>query len=552
MTQLLSELPVLAVDCQSTGASPKHGHLLELAWSRFCAADKGDPEVASYVLQLPDGEEAPRHIRRMTGIGDEELSAAQKPAWVWGKLCEAADLTERAVIHYATFERAFLAHTHEQCTPDEPFPLDIVCTHAIAQRLFADLPRRGIRALAGYLGHTLPEKKRAAHHVQATVVIWQETVRALRLQYGVETLDQLYQWLEHKEPTRRAGKGYAIERDARLSIPDRPGVYRMLGKNEDVLYVGKATSLNRRVNSYFRTRRGLSERKLELVTQVWDVDVEPVATPLEAALREADAIKEHDPPYNRALRMADRHLSFADRSWLDFANQPSPTHPVGPLRSTRSLRLAAVLHAPDAVREWLIEEGPEYVREAAEWLDEGIAEFRRRHGSSNIRRLAARLHHEAELAKQQADDIKQEEDDADEDAAADVVWTPELVADTLESALRRAHRQLRRSRWLCLLTDAKVAWRPAHAGCDGRWLVFQAGQVVDADSWNGQEFSAPPGAPRSFGERQACFDIATWDRLRVLTTELRRLVAKECEVEVHLGAHRMLGRRELTRLFRWI
>ena len=63
-------------------------------------------------------------------------------------------------------ERPLTEHIH----PGEP-PLDIVCTHDIARRLFPDLPRRSLRALAGYLGRGVGVLRRSADHVEATAFL---------------------------------------------------------------------------------------------------------------------------------------------------------------------------------------------------------------------------------------------------------------------------------------------------------------------------------------------------------------------------------------------
>jgi DNA polymerase III subunit epsilon len=56
-------------------------------------------------------------------------------------------------------------------------PLDIVCTHDIARRLFPDLPRRGVRALTGYFGRGVSALRRSADHVEATAFVWRGLVR---------------------------------------------------------------------------------------------------------------------------------------------------------------------------------------------------------------------------------------------------------------------------------------------------------------------------------------------------------------------------------------
>src|SRR4029079_9903880 len=79
-------------------------------------------------------------------------------------------------------------------------PLDIVCTHDIACRLLPDLPRRGVRALTGYLGRAGGPLRRSADHVEATAFVWRELARLLEDQ-GISTWSALHDWL----PARQAG-----------------------------------------------------------------------------------------------------------------------------------------------------------------------------------------------------------------------------------------------------------------------------------------------------------------------------------------------------------
>lgn len=85
------------------------------------------------------------------------------------------------------------------------------------------------------------------------------------------------------------------------SLTHRPGVYQMLGQGGEVLYVGKAKSLRKRVGSYFR-RSGLSPKTLSLVKRIVDVQVTVTETELEALLLEQNLIKQYKPPFNILLR----------------------------------------------------------------------------------------------------------------------------------------------------------------------------------------------------------------------------------------------------------
>ncbi|HHC72051.1 MAG TPA: excinuclease ABC subunit UvrC [Thiotrichales bacterium] len=85
------------------------------------------------------------------------------------------------------------------------------------------------------------------------------------------------------------------------SLTGRPGVYRMLGEKGEVLYVGKARNLKRRVSSYFR-KSGLPPKTRALMAQVRGVEVTVTHTEGEALLLENNLIKELHPRYNVLLR----------------------------------------------------------------------------------------------------------------------------------------------------------------------------------------------------------------------------------------------------------
>jgi len=85
------------------------------------------------------------------------------------------------------------------------------------------------------------------------------------------------------------------------SVSDRPGVYRMVDGAGDVIYVGKARQLKRRLASYFK-RSGASPKVQALVAQLADVQVTVTRTEGEALLLENNLIKELKPRYNVLLR----------------------------------------------------------------------------------------------------------------------------------------------------------------------------------------------------------------------------------------------------------
>ena len=96
------------------------------------------------------------------------------------------------------------------------------------------------------------------------------------------------------------------------SLPDRPGVYLFKGRRGEVLYVGKALSLRKRVQSYFQGREvsgERSERMASLLGQVQDVEVIVTDNELEALVLESNLVKARQPRYNIVLK-DDKHYPF--------------------------------------------------------------------------------------------------------------------------------------------------------------------------------------------------------------------------------------------------
>jgi excinuclease ABC subunit C len=85
------------------------------------------------------------------------------------------------------------------------------------------------------------------------------------------------------------------------NLPNGPGVYRMLDAKGEVLYVGKAKSLKKRVPAYTKPA-ALSARLQRMVALTRGLEVVSTANDVEALLLECNLIKRHRPPYNIVLR----------------------------------------------------------------------------------------------------------------------------------------------------------------------------------------------------------------------------------------------------------
>jgi DNA polymerase-3 subunit epsilon len=237
------------LDCQTTGMRPPAGQLIELAWC-VNRADEA-PSVQSHLIALAEGADLPARVSELTGIQAEDLLQAPTDEQVFDKFCVAlaADQPVAAVIHYAQFEKPFLTDLFLRHAGQAELPFQILCSHQLTKRLFPDLPSQNIRGAAGFFGAESSSLKRAAAHVAATHQIWRGIVLEFE-KLGIADLAGIQQWLELTPRKKLVRYAFRVDKLKRLELPDRPGIYRMLSKSGDVLYVGKATSLKDRVNSY--------------------------------------------------------------------------------------------------------------------------------------------------------------------------------------------------------------------------------------------------------------------------------------------------------------
>lgn len=95
--------------------------------------------------------------------------------------------------------------------------------------------------------------------------------------------------------------GASVIRDQLRTMPEQPGVYRMLNAAGDVLYVGKAKSLRKRVTSYTQQSR-LPLRLQRMVAQTKSMELVITHTETEALLLEANLVRKLQPRYNILLR----------------------------------------------------------------------------------------------------------------------------------------------------------------------------------------------------------------------------------------------------------
>lgn len=502
----LLNLPVFFLDLQTTGARPENSHILEIAYGNH-------KELVSTLVEQPEHAEIPRRIQMVTGIQNADMADALPFPLVMKNLLNFIEVNQLkngiCVIHFAQFEKPFLKAAFDRFCDEIPFR--IVCTHEIAKRLYPNLPSRGIKGLAGFFGDNTGDFKRAHHHILATRQIWGKLILALA-EIEITNLIELNDWLIETPKVSRTKYEYPLPKAKRLDLPDKPGIYRMINARGEVLYVGKATSLHHRVNSYFRGQKKRDARKLEMLTQVYDIRVTICNNPLEAAILETDEIKRLNPYYNIALKVGRRSLVFFNRDFSSMSNTFDSEHLIGPFSSLSTLE--PMLKLTLALKKHIELPADIFYEELdPKILNAGFEIFCQRH-QLNLEKIKSMRSIMAQgiIWARRLEEIKEEtEVEVDAETEAETELTPEDIADKFERHFMRVGMQYLRSKKINALLNSNVSYHEAE------------GPHYDMSIRNGQIGQSALQDSSKIWETDA---VLTYDRMTVLLSELSRVRAQ--------------------------
>jgi DNA polymerase-3 subunit epsilon len=234
------------------------------------------------------------------------------------------------VAHNAGFDIGFLRAAARRCDIVWPRP-PVLCTVRLARRVLSreEAPSVRLAALAKLFSAASTPTHRALDDARATVDVLHALIERVGNQ-GVHTYADLRAYMPNVSAAQRRKRVLAE------GLPHRPGVYLFRGPGREVLYVGTAVDLRRRVGQYFNGAdpRGRIKEMVGLACQVDHVEC---AHALEAGVRELRLLAAHAPPYNRRSRFPHRWwwVVLSDEAFPRLSVVRMPRHPnaLGPFRS---------------------------------------------------------------------------------------------------------------------------------------------------------------------------------------------------------------------------
>src|ERR1700742_4929733 len=327
----LRETTFVVVDLETTGGRMKavDGKVADAITEIGAVKPRGGVVLGEFATLVDPQRSIPPQIVQLTGITTAMLCDAPAIDAVLPMFLEFAGGAV-LVAHNAGFDIGFLRAAAQRCEIPWSRP-PVLCTVRLARRVLSreEAPSVRLAALARLFAVAAQPTHRALDDARATVDVLHALIERVGNQ-GVHTYADLRSYLPDVTPAQRRKRVLAE------GLPHRPGVYLFRGPSGEVLYLGTAVDLRRRVSQYFNgtDRRGRMKEMVALATAVDHVEC---AHDLEAGVRELRLLAAHAPPYNRRSKFPHRWwwLMLTDEAFPRVSIVRSPRHDraVGPFRS---------------------------------------------------------------------------------------------------------------------------------------------------------------------------------------------------------------------------
>jgi DNA polymerase III subunit epsilon len=305
----LRETTFVVVDLETTGGRASgegHDAITEIGAVKV----RGGAVLGELATLVDPGRSIPPQIVALTGITTAMVCDAPRIESVLPSFLEFARGAV-LVAHNAGFDIGFLRAAAERCQIAWPRP-PVLCTVRLARRVLTrdEAPSVRLSALARLFGAATQPTHRALDDARATVDVLHGLIERVGNQ-GVHTYTDLRSYLPDVTPAQRRKRHLAA------ALPHRPGVYLFRGPSAEVLYVGTAVDLRRRVGQYFNGADPRTRIK-EMASLATAVDHVECAHELEAGVRELRLLAAHAPPYNRRSKFPHRWW------WVVLTDEPFP------------------------------------------------------------------------------------------------------------------------------------------------------------------------------------------------------------------------------------
>lgn len=281
----MKKMEYAVVDIETTGGYAGGSRITEIA----VVIHNGAEVTERWETLVNPEQHIPLYITKLTGISNEMVSEAPLFEEIAEQLFHL--LTNRIfVAHNVNFDYSFVRHQLEQS--GFKWAARKLCTVRATRKIKPGLPSYSLGNLCGSLGIPLENRHRAGGDADATTVL----------------LSKLLEWDTHKvlaDMIKNTAQDQRLPPNLPLEdfeqLPEQPGVYYFYNQKKEVVYVGKAVNIKKRVASHFSGHKVTPQRQ-QFLSAIYSISFERCATELIALILECVEIKKLWPLYNKALK----------------------------------------------------------------------------------------------------------------------------------------------------------------------------------------------------------------------------------------------------------
>lgn len=273
------------IDIETTGGNPKVDRITEIA----IFLHDGEKVIDTYTSLVNPTMPIPDFISRLTGIDNEMVREAPQFYEIAKKVVE---ITQGSIFvaHNVRFDYSFIQKEFRQL--GYTFSRKQLCTVKLSRKLLPGFKSYSLKNLCKTLEINNEAAHRAAGDAKATTELFDLLLQKERESFSEELIEQ--ELAIAKLPPN-------IEKAVVDALPEEIGVYYFLGKNGQILYVGKSTNIKKRIYSHFQGAHK-AMRTMKMLDQIHDISYELTGSELIALLLENEEIKRIQPHFNRAQR----------------------------------------------------------------------------------------------------------------------------------------------------------------------------------------------------------------------------------------------------------
>lgn len=273
------------VDIETTGGNARGSRITEIA----IVIHDGTQIIERWETLVNPQKEIPLPIFALTGIDNHMVRNAPIFDEISEKVLEL--LTDRVfVAHNVNFDYSFVRHQLEES--GFKWTARKLCTVRATRKIRPGLSSYSLGNLCNSLDINIENRHRAGGDADATAILF----------------SKLLEWDSEREMDKMIKK---TSQDQRLppnlppadfeQLPEKIGVYYFYNQMKQVIYVGKAINLKKRVASHF-SGHNVNAQRQNFLKDIYGISFEVCGTELMALLLECDEIKRLWPMHNRALK----------------------------------------------------------------------------------------------------------------------------------------------------------------------------------------------------------------------------------------------------------